>query len=88
MDYRKGPFTPSPPIPPPSGTFMKKNMGTADRVIRTLIAVIVGILIYNGTLTGWVAILLGIFAVVFLLTSLVSICPLYMPFKISTTKKQ
>jgi amino acid transporter len=69
------------------GAFMKKNMGTADRVIRTIVAVVVGFLILNGTLSGLAAIILGIFAVVFLLTSLFSFCPLYVPFKISTTKK-
>jgi hypothetical protein len=67
---------------------MKKNMGTADRAIRTIAAFIIGILIVTGTLTGLTAIILGILAVVFLLTSMVSFCPLYLPFKISTTKKQ
>lgn len=67
---------------------MKKNMGTADRAIRTIIAFVVAILIVTGTLTGWLAILLGIFAAIFLLTSFMSFCPLYLPFKISTTRKQ
>ena len=66
---------------------MTKNMGMADRAIRTIIALIVVILIVTGTLSGWVAILLGIFAAVFLLTSFFSFCPLYLPFKISTTRK-
>ncbi len=67
---------------------MTKNMGTADRAIRTIIAFVVAILIVTGTLTGWLAILLGIFAAIFLLTSFMSFCPLYLPFKISTTRKQ
>jgi ABC-type antimicrobial peptide transport system permease subunit len=66
---------------------MNKNMGNTDRVIRTILAVIVGILILAGTLTGLAAVILGILAVVFLLTSLVSTCPLYVPFKISTKPK-
>jgi hypothetical protein len=66
---------------------MTKNMGMADRAIRTIIALIVVILIVTGTLSGWAAILLGIFAAVFLLTSFFSFCPLYLPFKISTTRK-
>lgn len=67
---------------------MKKNMGMADRVIRTILALVIGFLILNGTLSGLAATILGIFAIVFLLTSLVSTCPLYMPFKISTMRKQ
>jgi Na+(H+)/acetate symporter ActP len=66
---------------------MKKNMGMADRIIRTLLAVIVAILYFAGQITGIAAIILGIFAVVFLLTSLMSFCPLYVPLKLSTTKK-
>jgi len=46
-----------------------KNMGIADRVIRVLLAIVVGILYLTGTITGTVAVILGIVAVVFLLTS-------------------
>lgn len=66
---------------------MKKNMGSADKIIRTLIAVVIGILIITGQLTGIWAIVLGIFAVIFLVTSLFGFCPLYLPFNLSTTKK-
>ena len=66
---------------------MKKNMGMADRIIRTLLAVIVAILYFTNQITGTAAIILGIFAIVFLLTSLMSFCPLYVPLKLSTTKK-
>lgn len=66
---------------------MKKNMGLMDKGIRILLAVIVGILIFTNTITGILAIILGIFAVVFLLTSFVGFCPLYAPFKLSTLKK-
>lgn len=59
---------------------MKKNMGTVDRALRTLLAVGVGVLIGTGTLSGTLAIVLGVFAVVFLLTSFVGFCPLYAPF--------
>jgi Inner membrane protein YgaP-like, transmembrane domain len=67
---------------------MTKNMGTADRTVRVIVAVAIGILLLAGTLTGTAAWILGILAVVFLLTSAVSVCPLYMPFKISTRKKE
>ncbi len=66
---------------------MKKNMGTADRIIRTVAAVVIGVLLLAGTLSGTLAIVLGVLAIVFLLTSAVGWCPLYAPFKISTMKK-
>jgi Na+(H+)/acetate symporter ActP len=67
---------------------MKKNMGTADRVLRTILAVVVAILYFAGQISGTAAIILGILAVIFLLTSAVGFCPLYAPFGISTVKKQ
>jgi amino acid transporter len=66
---------------------MKKNMGTFDRLFRTLLAVLVGILYWMNIISGTVAIVLGILAIIFLLTSLVSTCPLYMPFGLSTRKE-
>jgi hypothetical protein len=66
---------------------MKKNMGTADRIIRFLLAVVVGILYFTHQITGTAAIILGIIAIVFLLTSLVGFCPLYVPLRLSTRKK-
>lgn len=63
---------------------MKKNMGSADRIIRVIIAAIIGFLYYNGTLTGTLGIVLMILAGIFLLTSLISFCPLYSPFGIKT----
>ena len=63
---------------------MKKNMGNADKVIRVLIAAIIGYLYYSGTITGTLGIVLLLFEGVFVLTSLVSFCPLYAPFGIST----
>lgn len=66
---------------------MKKNMGSADKLIRTLVALVIGVLIITGQLTGLLAIILGIFAVVFLVTSLFGFCPLYLPFNLSTLKK-
>ncbi len=67
---------------------MKKNMGTADRIIRTVIAVVIGVLYFTGVLNGTLALILGIVAVIFLLTSLVSFCPGYLPFGISTCGKE
>jgi len=66
---------------------MQKNMGTADRAIRVLIAVLLGVLIFAGQIVGVTAIILGIVAIVFVLTSVVGFCPLYVPLKHSTCKK-
>ncbi|MEP7108797.1 MAG: DUF2892 domain-containing protein [Ferruginibacter sp.] len=56
---------------------MKKNMGNVDRVVRLLIAAIIGVLFFTNTITGSFAIVLLVLAGVFVLTSLVSSCPLY-----------
>ena len=65
---------------------MTKNMGTVDRAIRTLVANGVGVLYLTGQISGTLAIVLGIFAIVFLLTSFIGSCPLYIPLGISTRK--
>ncbi len=65
---------------------MKKNIGLIDKAVRTFVAVSIGILYLTGQITGTAAIILGTVAVIFLLTGLVSFCPLYVPFKISTKK--
>ncbi len=66
---------------------MKKNMGITDKVIRVVLALFVGVLYYTNVINGTLAIVLGVLAVVFILTSFVSFCPLYLPFGISTRKK-
>lgn len=63
---------------------MKKNMGNADRIIRVILAVVFAALYFSGTVTGILGILLLIFGAVFVLTSVVGTCPLYIPFGIST----
>ena len=67
---------------------MKKNMGTADKVIRILVAIIIAVLYFTNLITGTTAIILLILAGVFILTSFISFCPLYFPFGISTRKKE
>jgi hypothetical protein len=67
---------------------MNKNMGSMDRAIRTVIALTIVTLYLTGNISGLVAIVLGVLALVFLLTSLISFCPLYAPFKMSTCKKE
>ncbi len=65
---------------------MKANMGTIDRIVRALVAVLIGVLYFTHQITGTAAIILGALAVVFLLTSLMSFCPLYLPLGLSTRK--
>lgn len=64
-----------------------KNMGKADKIVRVLIAVLFTVLFLNHVVTGVFGIVLVILAAVFVLTSFVGICPLYLPFKINTNKK-
>jgi hypothetical protein len=66
---------------------MKKNMGSTDKLFRILFAFLVGVLYYTKAIEGNVAIVLGALAAVFVLTSFISFCPLYLPFGISTRKK-
>ncbi len=67
---------------------MKKNMGTADRIIRTILAILIAVFYFTGQISGMAAIILGIIAIVFLITSFVGFCPAYVPLKISTKGKE
>lgn len=67
---------------------MVKNMGKVDKLIRILVAFVVGILIITGNLIGAGAVILGIVALIFIATSVVGTCPLYIPFNISTKDKE
>lgn len=67
---------------------MKANMGSLDRVIRIIVAIVIGILYYQGIIEGTFGLVLLIVGAIFLLTSFVSFCPLYLPFGLSTRKKE
>lgn len=67
---------------------MKKNMGIFDRLARVIIALVITILYFNEVITGTLGIVLFILGGVFLLTSVLSFCPLYLPFGISTNKTE
>ncbi len=67
---------------------MKKNMGNVDKIIRILIAVIIGVLYFTNIITGTLGIVLVIVAVVFVLTSLVGFCPLYLLTGMNTCRKK
>ena len=66
---------------------MKRNMSNIDRIIRVIVATIFAYLYFSGAVTGVVGIILLVLSGVFLLTSLVAFCPLYLPFNFSTYKK-
>jgi O-antigen/teichoic acid export membrane protein len=66
---------------------MKKNMGGIDKAIRVLMAAVVFIVVFAKVITGTWAIILFILGVIFVLTSIVSFCPLYLPFGLSTMNK-
>ena len=65
---------------------MKKNIGSADRIIRLLVAVLIATLYFTNVISGTLGIILLVLAVVFLLTSAISFCPLYLPFGLSSKK--
>ncbi len=67
---------------------MKKNMGTVDKVIRVVLAALMIGLYFGNVVTGTLGIVLVVLAAVFLLTSFISFCPLYLPFGISTCPKK
>ncbi|MBL7953547.1 MAG: DUF2892 domain-containing protein [Flavobacteriales bacterium] len=65
---------------------MKPNMGTTDRILRTIVAVVIALLYFTGIIPGTLGIVLLVLAVVFLATSMMGFCPLYAPFGIRTCK--
>lgn len=65
---------------------MKQNLGGTDRFLRVLAAAIIAVLYLTNQISGTAVIILGLLAIVFLLTSAMGFCPLYLPFKLSTKK--
>ena len=63
---------------------MKKNMGSIDRIARVVIAIVISLLYFTNIITGTVGIVLMVLAGIFVLTSVISFCPLYAPFGIKT----
>lgn len=65
---------------------MKANMGTVDRTLRAAVALLIVVLYAGGIISGTVAIVLGVIAAAFLLTSAIGWCPVYIPFGLSTRR--
>jgi len=66
---------------------MKFNMGSMDRIIRLLITLVIVIFLVGGVLRGALAVILGIIAIIFFVTSMFGFCPLYVILGLSTKKK-
>jgi hypothetical protein len=65
---------------------LNKNMGKMDRIVRLVASVAIIALILTGMVSGWLAVILGVLAAILIVTSLVSFCPLYLPFHFSTKR--
>jgi hypothetical protein len=67
---------------------MKKNMGSVDRLVRVIVAIVIAGLYFSNIISGTIAIIGLLFAGIFIATSFMSFCPLYVPFGISTKEKE
>jgi len=67
---------------------MKKNVGSVDKMIRIFVALVVGVLIYLDVVSGTLAIVLGVVAIVFLLTAFFGFCLIYKPLGINTCRRK
>jgi O-antigen/teichoic acid export membrane protein len=67
---------------------MRKNIGTTDRVIRLVMAAVIALLYVTDVLSGTWALILGLFALILLLSAWMRVCPLYIPFGMNTFKKK
>lgn len=67
---------------------MKKNIGSPDKIVRILFAVVVAILYFADVISGTTALVLGVIGLVLFVTALVGTCPIYLALKLSTKKEQ
>ena len=67
---------------------MKANMGSTDKMVRIILAIVIAILFFTNVISGTLGIILLILAGVFVLTSLISFCPLYPLVGMNTKKKR
>jgi len=63
-------------------------MGFTDKIMRIIVAIIIGYLYYTNVISGTIGLLLGVLALIFVVTSFISFCPLYLPFGIDTREKK
>lgn len=67
---------------------MTPNMGTIDRIVRVVIALVIAALYFTNVISGTVGIVALVLGAVFLLTSVISFCPLYLPLGLNTCEKK
>jgi hypothetical protein len=67
---------------------MKKNIGTIDKAVRLGLAAIILLLYFTNVISGTLALVLIIVAMILTLTSLIGVCPFYIPFGINTIRKK
>ncbi|HAX93662.1 MAG TPA: DUF2892 domain-containing protein [Bacteroidales bacterium] len=67
---------------------MKKNIGTIDKAVRLVVAAIILLLYFTNVISGTMALVLIIVAMILTITSLIGVCPLYMLFGINTLSKK
>ncbi len=65
---------------------MKRNLSNVDRIVRVVVAALFAYLYFAGIVTGGLGIVLVVLGAVFVLTSVVSFCPIYAMLKLSTFK--
>ena len=66
---------------------MKQNMGIIDRIVRIVLAAAVAALYFTHQLSATAGVVLGILAIVFVVTSVVGVCPLYLAIRLSTKRR-
>lgn len=66
---------------------MKSNMGNVDKVLRIIVAIVIAVLYFTAQISGMWAIILLVLAGIFIATSFIGTCPLYLPFGFSTKPK-
>jgi len=67
---------------------MKKNMGSADKIIRVILAALIAVLYLTGVIKGTLGLILLVVAIIFAVTSLIGFCPLYTLFGFNTGRKK
>jgi hypothetical protein len=67
---------------------MKKNMGLVDKIVRIILAIVIAMLYYFNIIGGILAVILFAFAILLVITSFISFCPMYVPLNVSTIKKE
>jgi hypothetical protein len=65
---------------------MESNLHKLDRVLRIIVAALIGYMSFIGMFEGQLALILPIVAIVFALTGIINFCPLYKLMGISTRK--